>query len=162
MIMQFCIQYQTRICAQRWKNPSLNRFSLERTSVHYRSTFLLLFNKIVCISFFKNKMKALEIGRRTFIWLGVHFADEDPVSWQQKLFSVVFAIKYIVISALHVITFLKLQRINAEEFFFVLLQLVMMVHSCSAFITIYAYGSRISTVFQSLTQIYEKCKPFKL
>lgn len=107
-------------------------------------------------------MKPLASGRRAFVWMGVCFVDDDPVSWQQKLaqkiFSVAFGMIVIATATLHVITLSKLRLNNAEEFFLVLVQLVMAVHGLSAFITIYSHGSRISTVFQTLTQIYEKCK----
>lgn len=107
-------------------------------------------------------MKPLEKGRRTLIWLGIHFADDDPVSRQlnvaHKLSAIIYAIIFMTFSSLHLITFLQLKPINPEEFFFVLLQLVLSVHGLSAFITVYSYGSHITTVFQSLTEIYEKCK----
>lgn len=107
-------------------------------------------------------MKPLEKGRRSLNWMGIYFVDDEPVSGQlklaQKSTATIFAITFITISSLHVITFLKLQLINPEEFFFVLLQFVMTAHGTSAFITIYSCSSRITTVFQSLTEIFEKCK----
>lgn len=107
------------------------------------------------------EMKPLQSGRTAFVWMGVHFVDNDPIKWQQKLvhklFSTTFEIVLIVSATLHVISLLNVKLSSPEEFFFVLLQFVMMVHGFSAFITIYSRSSRISTVFQSLTEIYEKC-----
>lgn len=109
------------------------------------------------------KMKPLRSARRAFYWMSVHFADDSPtVNWQQKyaqkIFSTVFAMILIATATLHVKTLFELRFINAEEFFLVLLQFVMMIHGFSAFITIYLFSSRISIVFQSLTQICEKRK----
>lgn len=108
------------------------------------------------------EMKPLENSRRTLVWMGVHFTDDDPVSWRlqlaQKTFAITFAIIFIAFSTLHVITFLKLRFINPEEFFFALLQFIMTVQTTTFFITIYLFSSRISTVFQCLTQIYKKFK----
>ena len=107
-------------------------------------------------------MKPLASGRKVLIWLGVHFVDDKPVSWQQKLAqkscSVAVAIIFIIITIFQVRTFMRVQFINKEEFFYVLLYVVFLIQSGSSFITIYLYGSNIETVFQSLTQIYEKCK----
>lgn len=107
-------------------------------------------------------MKPLEKGRRALNWMGVHFADDEPVSGQlklsQKLYSIAFTVVFIAIGALHVTTFWKVQLINTAEFFFVLLQLLMSLHACSTLFTIYSCGSGISTVFRCLTEMYEKCK----
>lgn len=108
-------------------------------------------------------MKLLKSGRRVLIWVGVQFADSESVSWQRMvahhLFALAFAIIFIAISTLYVITFLKLHLVNPEEFFFILLQFVVTIHAFTSFITIYACASHISTVFRLLTEIYEKCKP---
>lgn len=107
-------------------------------------------------------MKPLENGRQALHWMGIHFADDEPVSGQLKFarrsFAIAYAIIFIVISTLHVITFLQLRFISPEEFFFVLLQFVMTAHGTSAFITVYSCGAHIPIVFQNLTEIYEKCK----
>lgn len=107
-------------------------------------------------------MKPLERGRRTLIWMGIQFADDEPIKGRYKLAQIVtstiYAIVFIAFSSLHLIAFLQLDPINPEEFFFVLLQLVLSVHGFSAFITVYSYGSYITAVFQCLTEIYEKCK----
>lgn len=108
-------------------------------------------------------MKPLEKGRNALIWMGIHFADDEPVSQQLKLArkssAAAFAFIFIVIATMHVIMFIEVRLINnPEEFFIVLLQLVTSIYESAGFITIYVYGSRISIVFQSLAQIYEKCK----
>lgn len=109
-------------------------------------------------------MKLLESGRITLIWMGVHFADDDDnlISWQhkwaRKTFAITYATLFIAFSTMHVIRFLSVQFINMEDFFFVLSLFIMTVQSSSAFTTAYLYRSLVSTVFQSLTQIYEKCK----
>lgn len=107
-------------------------------------------------------MKLLQNGRKTLVWLGVHFADDDPISSKQKLakkaFAVTFAITFIVVFSFYVISFLNVQLNDVEEFFFTLLEFLISIQCGAAFITIYLHGSRISTVFQGLTQIYEKCK----
>lgn len=113
--------------------------------------------------FSKNKMKPLEKGRRALYWIGVHFTDDDvPVSQQQmmtqKSFACTFAIIFIGMVTFHVIAFFKFQFTNAEEFFSLLLQFVLTAHVFSSYITINSCRSRISTVFQLLTNIYEKCK----
>lgn len=107
-------------------------------------------------------MKPLEKGRRSLIWMGIKFADDEPVSrhqnFVQKSSAIVFAITFIAFSTLHVITFSNVRLINPEEFFFVLVQFVFTAHGTSAFIMIYSCSSRISNVFQILTQIYKECK----
>lgn len=107
-------------------------------------------------------MKPLEKGRRVLNWMGIHFSDDEAVIWQlkwaQNASAVIYAILFITIFSLYAITFLELQTINPEEFFFVLLQFVMAAHGSSAFITIYLRGAYISSVFKSLTEIYEKCR----
>lgn len=107
-------------------------------------------------------MKPLETGRRALTWMGIQFADDDPDGGQQKfakrVFSVTFRIIFIGISSQHVITFLTLQPVDAEEFFFILLQFVMAVYGITSFITIYSCDSLIPIVFQSLTEIYKKCE----
>lgn len=107
-------------------------------------------------------MKTFENSRRALNWTGVKFFDDEPISWQQniaqKVFSITFASIFIVIVTLHVIILIKVQFINPEEFFYILLQLIATVHASSAFITICSCGSGISTVFQSLTEFYQKCK----
>lgn len=112
------------------------------------------------------EMKPLEKGRRTLLWMGIHFADDEPVNDQTKLaqnsVAIIYAMIFIAFCSAHLITFLQLEPINPEEFFFVLLQLVLTVHGFSAFITIYAYGPYITTLFQNLTEIYEKCKRTKV
>lgn len=110
-------------------------------------------------------MKPLERGRRTLIWMGIQFADDEPLKGRFKLTQIVtstsYAILFIAFSSLHLVAFLQLETVNPEEFFFVLLQLILSVHGLSAFITVYSYGSYITTVFQCLTEIYEKCKQFE-
>ena len=108
-------------------------------------------------------MKPLEKGRRALIWLGIHFADDEPVSDQlkltQKAFSIIYAVIFMAFFCVHSMAFLTLRFVNPQEFFLILVQYVMMIHGSTAFITIYSCSSCISKVFQSLTQIYEKCKP---
>lgn len=107
-------------------------------------------------------MKPLEKGRLALNWMGIYFADDGPVNWQrklaQKIFSIAFALTFITFATLNVMTFRKLQSITSEEFFFVLVQFVMSIHMSSGLIAIYLNGAGISTVFQCLTAIYEKCK----
>lgn len=107
-------------------------------------------------------MRPLESGRQILNWLGIQFADDQPVSRQQKLtqkiFAVIFAMAFIAIATLHTVMFVKLRLTNPEEFFFVLLQFAMFIHTWASFITLYSYSTRISTVFQYLTEIYEKCE----
>lgn len=107
-------------------------------------------------------MKPLEKGRRALNWMGIYFADDEPVSWRlkivQKLFSIAFALTFITFATLNAMAFRKLQSITPEEFFFVLVQFVMSLHVSSGLITFYLNGSGISTMFQRLTEIYEKCK----
>lgn len=107
-------------------------------------------------------MKLLEKGRRTLNWMGIHFSDDDPVNRKIKLAqnasTIIFVMLFITIATLHVKSFLNLRIINPEEFFFILTQFVMAAHGSSAFITIYSSCNRITTVFQCLTEIYEKCK----
>lgn len=109
-------------------------------------------------------MKPLEKSRQSLKWMGIHFAeDEDGIvigqrKFAQKTFSNAFAITFIVIAIVHVISIIKLQFTNPERFFFVLQQFMITVHASTAFITIYFFGPRISTVFENLSEIYEKCK----
>lgn len=107
-------------------------------------------------------MRPLEKGRRALNWMGIYFVDDEPVRWQlkfeQKIFSIVFALTFITFATLNVMAFRKLPSITPEEFFFVLVQFLMSLHVSSGIITIYLNGSGISTVFQQLTKIYEKCK----
>lgn len=155
-----------RMCATKWRKlrwiDSVVYVAVSSTEVPISYTSI----KTSQYFFSKTKtMKPLERSRQVLVWMGVQFVDDDPVSLRQKLArklsTVAFAIVFVAISTLHVTTFLKLRLSNPEEFFFVLLQFAMMGHCCSGFITIYAYGSHISTVLQSLTQIYENCKPIK-
>lgn len=110
-------------------------------------------------------MKPLEKSRRALNWMGIYFADDHPVSGQQKLvqklFAIAFAIVFISFASFHVISLIKLRLTNPEQFFFVLLQFMVTVHATSSFITIYCFGSHISTAFQELTEIYEKCEQIK-
>lgn len=107
-------------------------------------------------------MKPLQEGRRALIWLGVQFADDDVVSYRKRLARKAYAFiiggAFIGVSSVHMAAFLRLRDVNVEEFFFILLQFVMTAHGSSSFIMIYLQGSHISTVIQSLTNIYEKCE----
>lgn len=107
-------------------------------------------------------MRPLGSGRQILNWLGVQFADDQPVSREQKLaqkiFAVIFAMAFITIATLNIVMFVKLRLTNPEEFFFVLMQFAMFIHAWASFITLYSYSARISAVFQYLTEIYEKCK----
>lgn len=110
----------------------------------------------------KVTMKPLQTAQRGLAWIGIEFPDGGSAGGQQKLakklVSSSFAMVFIGICSLHVITFVNLDLIDAEEFFFVLLQLVMAAYGLTAFITIYFCGSHIPTACENLTKIYEKCK----
>lgn len=109
------------------------------------------------------KPKPFESGRRALTWMGVHFADDDPVpvsdqrKFAKKVFAFVYATLFIGTSIFHV-TSLEFQFVNVEEFFFILVQFIMTVQGSTSFIMIYLHGSRLSTLYQSLTSIYEKCQ----
>lgn len=107
-------------------------------------------------------MKPLKRGRQAFIWLGINIADDEPTSWRQKLaqktFTISFIMLFITAAIFHLRTFLKLQLTDPEELFFVLIQVMMAIQTSFNFVLIYSCASRISTVFQYLTEIYEKCK----
>lgn len=136
------------------------RFSCERSFVktsHYTCPHVLDSNEQNL-----EEMKLLQCGRSTLVWLGVQFADDGPINWQLKLarkaFAIAYAIIYVGFSAVHVQSFVSVRFSNVEEFFFILSQFTMTIQSSSAFITVYVFNSRLTRVFQSLTQIHKKCK----
>lgn len=107
-------------------------------------------------------MKPLEKGRRVLAWIGINFVDEvAPVTSHQKFARKVFPFMFqsvcIAMFVVHVITLLKVRFIDTEENFYMLMQFVFVIHGSSSFITLISC-SRISIMFQGLTEIYEKCK----
>lgn len=107
-------------------------------------------------------MKPLEKGRRVLSWIGIKFKDEEaPVTCEQRFFRVtcpfIFRTVCIAIFVVHVITLLSVRFSDTEEYFYVLMQFVFTIHASSSFITLISC-SRISIMFEGLTEIYEKCK----
>lgn len=107
-------------------------------------------------------MKPLEKGRRVLTWIGINFLDEDAPTTNEekcarKISPVFFKSICIGIFVVHVITFMKVRFTDAEEYFYTLMQFVFVIHGSSSFITLVSC-SRISIMFQGLTEIYEKCK----
>lgn len=107
-------------------------------------------------------MKPLEKSRRLLNWIGVHFADAVPVSRRlqlaQNVSAIAYAIVFLVILTLHLMTFLNVHLEGPQDFFYELLQIIMVFHVTSSYITVYSHGSHIVATFQSLTEIYKKCK----
>lgn len=107
-------------------------------------------------------MKPLEKGRRVLAWIGINFVDENaPKTIEEKcarkISPVIFRSVCIGIFIIHVITLLKVKFSDTEEYFYTLMQFVFIIHGSSSFITLISC-SRISIMFQGLTEIYEKCK----
>lgn len=149
-----------------WNTELLAFSSKAETSWQFNSYKRTVFDSYIWFNILVNdEMKPLEEGRRALNWMGIHFADDHPVSgkqrFAQKSFAVAFAIVFIAFATFHVTSIMKLRLINPEKFFFVLLQFMVTVHATASFITIYLFGSHISTSFQELTDIYGKCKQIK-
>lgn len=107
-------------------------------------------------------MKPLEKGRRVLAWIGIKFADEIPPvtsheRFARNVFPFIFKWVCFGIFVVHVTTLLKVRFDDPEEYFFVLMQFVFVIHGSSSFFTLIAC-SRISNMFQDLTEIYEKCE----
>lgn len=111
----------------------------------------------------KENMKPLEKGRQVLTWIGINFVDEVAPTTSggkcaRKISPVLFRSVCIAIFVVHVITLMKVRFTDAEEYFYTLIQFVFIIHGSSSFFTLVAC-SRISLMFQGLTEIYEKCKP---
>lgn len=110
-------------------------------------------------------MKPLQFARQILVWFSLNFTNDGSISYIKKLAHKlcisIFATIFLGTVLLNAITFINHSRANIEEFFIVFYQFTLTLNTIFGFITIVFFGNELSQIFESLEDIYNKCKIFK-
>lgn len=107
-------------------------------------------------------MKPLQTAQQILVWFCLLFDDGVSISRKEKLarksFALIFSAMCAGVVLLSAITFFKHARISVEEFFVVFYQFGINLNTICGFVTIFWFGKELSKIFESLSDICDKCK----